>query len=367
MWCLNPAKKAFTQEEKRVALELKGITKSWGAFALKNINLAVDGAQYLVLLGPTGAGKTLLLDTIMGFNKPDKGAVLIDGKDVTDVAPEKRGIGYVPQNSVVFPHLTVRQNIAFGLKMQGKQQAKLEKTVDEMLDLAKLRSIEQRPTASLSGGEKQKLALARVLAINTQIILLDEPLASVDAETAGQLRQELKRLHREDGKTVVHVTHSLIEGFSLADKLALMNAGEIVQVGGVKAVLTKPKNEFAARLLGYDNVYKANPLETQAVFSVLDVEGVKLRVSGKVTSACMVALRPEDIAVETSAVNDVGFNVLKANIKQYADLGALVMVTADAGLTFNIAVSKNSFIEKELDVGKEVWLKIKDNAIKTIE
>lgn len=106
-----------------MALELKGITKSWGAFALKNINLAVDGAQYLVLLGPTGAGKTLLLDTIMGFNKPDKGAVLIDGKDVTDVAPEKRGIGYVPQNSVVFPHLTVRQNIAFGLKMQGKQQA----------------------------------------------------------------------------------------------------------------------------------------------------------------------------------------------------------------------------------------------------
>ena len=349
-------------------IELRNVSQKPGvAFALKNINLTVNEAEYLVLLGPTGAGKTLLLETIMGFNKPDKGTILIGNKDVTDVAPEKRGIGYVPQTSTIFPHMTVRQNIAFGLRMQGKGENDMTKTVDQMLDLMNLRSIEHHPPTSLSGGEKQKVALARALAINSPIILLDEPLASVDSATARQLRVELKRLHKEGGKTVIHVTHSLIEGFHLADKLALMNAGEIVQNGNIKELMTKPKNEVAARLLGYENVCRARILETKNTFSILDVEGVKLRVAGLVRSVKMIALRPEDITVDLSPVNDVDANMLKANIKEYADLGSLVMIKADAGPLLSVAMSKNSFIEKELDTGSVVWLKIKNNIIKTIE
>jgi ABC-type Fe3+/spermidine/putrescine transport system ATPase subunit len=364
----NQVKRAFTLEaEWQLTLKVKNVTKSWGSFALKNINLTVNDGEYLVILGPTGSGKTLLLETIVGFNKPDEGRIIMDGKDITEVAPEKRGIGYVPQNSLLFPHLTIRQNLAFGLKMRGMKRAEQDRTVEHILDLVKLRSIESHQPESLSGGERQKVALARVLAIDSKIILLDEPLASMDPETSRELRDELKRIHREDGKTIIHVTHSLIEGFSLADKLALMREGEMVQVGGAKELLAKPRNEFAARLLGYENVYRAKLMESENAFSILDVEGVKVRVSGRVESVGMVALRPEDITVELSPVGDVNANVLKASIIEYADLGSMVMIKADAGLLLNVAISKNSFIEKELETGKQVWLNFKDNTVRTIE
>ena len=326
---------------------------------MKNINLAIADAEYLVLLGPTGAGKTLLLETIMGFYEPDGGRILIDGQEVTVLAPEKRGIGYVPQNSVLFPHLTVRQNIAFGLKMHGAEKARQDKTVDHIIDLVNLKSIEHRSPASLSGGEKQKVALARVLAIDSKLVLLDEPLASVDVETARQLRYELRRLHKEQGKTVIHVTHSLIEGFGLADKIALMKDGEIVQVGNVKELLAKPKNEFAARLLGYENVFRAKIVQTERDFSILDVEGVKFKVTGEVTHVGLVAVRPEDITVELSPINDLNANVLRASILDYTDLGPIVMMDTNAGLPMKVVLAKSSFIEKGLETGKEVWLKFK--------
>ncbi len=334
---------------------------------MKNINLAIADAEYLVLLGPTGAGKTLLLETIMGFYEPDRGRIIIDDQEVTDLAPEKRGIGYVPQNSVLFPHLTVRQNIAFGLKMQGAEKVRQDKTVDHIIDLVNLKSIEHRSPASLSGGEKQKVALARVLAIDSKLVLLDEPLASVDVETARQLRYELRRLHKEQGKTVIHVTHSLIEGFGLADKIALMRAGEIVQVGNVKELLAKPKNEFAARLLGYENVFRAKIVQTERDFSILDVEGVKFRVSGEVEHVGLVAVRPEDITVELSPITDLNANVLRANILDYTDLGPIVMMDTNAGLPMKVVLAKSSFIEKGLETGKEIWLKFKGTSVKIVQ
>jgi molybdate/tungstate transport system ATP-binding protein len=348
-------------------LEIQNVTKNWEGFALKNINLAIADAEYLVLLGPTGAGKTLLLETIMGFHEPDGGRILMNGQEVTVLAPEKRGIGYVPQNSVLFPHLTVRQNIAFGLKMQGAEKARQDKTVDHIIDLTNLRSIEHRSPASLSGGEKQKVALARVLAIDSKLVLLDEPLASVDVETARQLRYELRRLHKEQGKTVIHVTHSLIEGFGLADKIALMKDGEIVQVGNVKELLAKPKNEFAARLLGYENIFRAKIVQTERIYSILDVEGVKLKVSGEVGHVELVVVRPEDITVELSPISDLDANVFRASILDYTDLGPIVMMDVNAGLPMKVVVAKSSFVEKGLETGKEVWLRFKGTAVKIIQ
>jgi molybdate/tungstate transport system ATP-binding protein len=146
-----------------------------------------------------------------------------------------------------------------------------------------------------------------------------------------------------------------------------MREGEMVQVGGAKELLAKPRNAFAARLLGYENVYRAKLIENESAFSILDVEGIKVRVSGKVESVGMVALRPEDITVDLSPVGDANTNVLKASIIEYADLGSMVMVKADAGLLLNVAISKNSFIEKELETGKQVWLSFKDNTVKTME
>lgn len=350
-----------------MTLELKNITKSWAGFSLKNINLSIADEEYLVLLGPTGAGKTLLLETIMGFNTPDEGSIWIDNKDITSVAPEKRGIGYVPQSSVLFPHMTVHQNIAFGLKMQGNPKQARDKSVNELLDLIGIKHLANRLPTGLSGGEKQKVALARVLALDSKIVLLDEPLASTDSETSRQLRKELKRMHKEHRKTVVHVTHSLIEAFGLANKLAIINAGEIVQVGDAKELANKPKNEIAARLLGYENVFKASIVQKGGEFSVLQVEGIKLRARGKIEHASIVAVRPEDITVESSPFNDANANVFKATIFDCADLGPLVTVEVNAGFTLKAVMAKSYFLEKEFEGGKEVWVKFNADAIKIIE
>ena len=350
-----------------MTLVLKNITKNWDSFALKNINLSIARDEYLVLLGPTGAGKTLLLETIMGFNIPDEGRIIIDNQDVTNVAPEKRGIGYVPQDSVLFPNMTVRQNIVFGLKMQSKDKVEQDKTADELLKLVGLKHVEHRLPDGLSGGEKQKVALARVLAIDSRIVLLDEPLASVDAETTRQLRAELKRIHKEQGKTVIHVTHSLIEGFGLADKLALMMAGEIVQVGEAKELLAKPKNEFIARVLGYENIYKAKVVEKGPDFSVLDVEGVNLKISGAVDHVGLVAVQPENITVELSCPKVTDANVLKGRVTDSVDLGPVVMVTVETGLLLKVVMAKNFFIENGLEDGRVVWLKFQFNTVKIIE
>jgi molybdate/tungstate transport system ATP-binding protein len=320
-----------------------------------------------VLLGPTGAGKTLLLETIMGFNTPDEGRILIDNQEITDVAPEKRGIGYVPQNSVLFPHMTVHQNIAFGLKMRDKPKHEQDKTVNELLDLVGIKNLANRLPAGLSGGEKQKVALARVLALDSKIVLLDEPLAAMDSETARQLRKELKRIHKEHRKTVVHVTHSLIEAFGLADKLAIINAGEIVQVGKAKELASNPKNEFAARILGYENVFRVAVIERGKDFSILQVNDIKLRVLGSVEHVKLVAVRPEDITVESSPIRDANANVLKASIVDCSDLGPLVMIEVDAGLPLRVVMAKSYFLEKGFESGNDVWVKFKADAVKIIE
>ncbi len=358
---------------KAVRLKLENVTKEWRGFALKNINLTVGSGEYCVLLGPTGAGKTMLLEIIMGFNKPDMGKVFLDDVDITELAPENRNIGYVPQSSILFPHMTVRENISFGLKMRNNfsfnskkrkaSQDTQKQVVDQVIELTKLKSLENRLPATLSGGEKQKVALARVLAIDPKIILLDEPLASIDTSTARELRAELKRIHREQGKTIIHVTHSLVEGLGLADKVAIINAGEISQVGKAKELFAKPNNEFVAKFLGYENIFKAKIIHSEQEFSLLDVQGLQVKVSGNIHAAEMIAVRPEDITVELFKPKNASLNIFSGTVVECEDTGPLVLVTVDAGLMFKASINRNMFIEKEFEVGKKVWLYFSQIAI----
>jgi len=268
----------------------------------------------------------------------------------------------------LFPHMTVRENISFGLKMQRLPKQHQEKKADSVIELLRIKYLENRYPHNLSGGEKQKVALARTLAMDSPIILLDEPLASIDAESSRQIRRELKQIHKEQKKTVVHVTHSLIDGFSLADKLALIQTGEIVQVGYSNEVSTNPKNEFAARLLGYENVFKAELVETMPDFSLITLEEIKLLVSGIIEHVSLVAIRPEDISVSLLPAKKNKINVLRASISDYLDLGPFVMVDAYAEpLTFKVILTKNFFMENELEVEKQVWLTIKPEIVKIIQ
>ena len=175
-----------------MGLKLEHLSKAWNGFALRDINLEVADGEYLALLGPNGAGKTLLLETIVGFYKPDNGRILLDSNDLTALPPEKRRMGYVPQNCMLFPHMRVRQNVEFGLKMRGITEDQRKKTTEEVLRLMGLTSLAEKLPITLSGGEKQKVALARVLAFEPKIILLDEPLESIDEESSRTTKVELK-------------------------------------------------------------------------------------------------------------------------------------------------------------------------------
>jgi ABC-type Fe3+/spermidine/putrescine transport system ATPase subunit len=351
-----------------VGLKLEKVSKTWREFQLKNIDLVVEDGDYFIILGPTGAGKTLLLETIMGFNRPDSGKILLNGQDITNVATGKRGIGYVSQNCMLFPHLNVWQNVEFGLKMGKVEKTARQKTVAAVLESTGLKPLGNRQPQTLSGGEKQKVALARVLALEPSTILLDEPMSALDAEAARELKRELKRIHK-GGKTVIHVTHNQVEGFNLGNKMAIMREGEIVQAGKTRQVFAEPKNEFVAKFLGYENVFKAETVEKIPAFLIVTVGGVKLKASAQldVAAGCFVAVRPEDVAVNLSPISEEsGMNVLDGTVVDCVDQGYSVALTCDVGLTLQAIMVKSAFLDANFEEGQKVWLSFKTGAVKII-
>jgi ABC-type Fe3+/spermidine/putrescine transport system ATPase subunit len=246
-------------------LRLEAISHRLGNFSLRNVSMEVREGEYLVLLGPTGTGKTVLLETIAGLHRPDGGKIFLNDRDITCLPPEKRHLGVVYQDYALFPHLTVYGNIAFGLKLQGKT-GDLHGTVSDMAEFLDIRHILNRKPGRLSGGERQRVALARALALNPYLLLLDEPLSALDRITRDRLRRELKRIHGEIGVSVLHITHDLSEAFFLADRLIIMKDGAIVQEGEPEEILRRPENRFAAELVGIENFVPAVIGPGQQVF-----------------------------------------------------------------------------------------------------
>jgi ABC-type Fe3+/spermidine/putrescine transport system ATPase subunit len=251
--------------------------------------------------------------------------------------------------------------------MRGTQKTERTKVVNQVLELTGLKPLERRSPSTLSGGEKQKVALARVMVIDPKTILFDEPLTGIDAEAARELKRELKRISR-NGKNIIHVTHNQIEAFSLGNKVAVMQSGEIVQTGNPKDVFTRPKTRFVAKFLGYENVFDAQQTEKHGSFSVVTVDGVKLKVSKTPTiSSCVVAIRPEDISVYFSSSKTKADNLLCGTVAEFSDQGPTVSVTVDAELTLHVIMTKRAFVENNLNVGQNVWLSFKRDAVKLIE
>jgi ABC-type sugar transport system ATPase subunit len=235
-------------------LRLRDIRLTLGGFSLKEISLQVKEGECMVLLGPTGTGKTVLLETIAGMHRIESGSIFIRGREVTRLPPEKRNLGVVYQDYALFPHLTVRRNIAFGLQLRGEPRSRVSKAVEEMGDFLDIGSILDRRPGNLSGGERQRVALARALVLEPYVLLLDEPLSALDRSTRDRLRRELKRIHREIGVTILHITHDLTEAFFLADHLAVMQDGTILQQDTPENVLKRPRNRAVAELLGIENL-----------------------------------------------------------------------------------------------------------------
>jgi sulfate/thiosulfate transport system ATP-binding protein len=234
-----------------MSIVVHGISKRFGDFvALDNVSLEVPTGSLTALLGPSGSGKSTLLRVIAGLETPDTGEIVISGEDATELAPQKRGVGFVFQHYAAFKHMTVRNNIAFGLTIRKRPKAEIRDRVDRLLELVQLQQFGHRYPAQLSGGQRQRMALARALAVEPEVLLLDEPFGALDARVRAELRDWLRRLHDEVHVTTVFVTHDQEEAMEVADQIAVMNHGVIEQVGGPRDLYEDPASEFVMSFVG---------------------------------------------------------------------------------------------------------------------
>jgi ABC-type Fe3+/spermidine/putrescine transport system ATPase subunit len=252
----------------------------------------------MVLLGPTGAGKTVLVECLVGIHRPRAGRILIDGRDVTALYPEERNVGYVPQDYALFPNMTVAENLAYGLKARRRPKAEIVETVGAMMDLLDIAHLRHRLPLHLSGGEKQRCALGRALVTKPRILLLDEPLAALDENLRCELAGEIRRIQRKLGGTFLHVCHSLEETADVADRVALLHEGHLVQVGTIEQLLSRPENLFVAQFTRARNFLDGFAKRTGSGCEISIADGLTLKSDDdSVEGAVTVAIRPEDIEI----------------------------------------------------------------------
>ncbi len=307
-------------------IDVNDVSKQFGEFrALGDVTLEVPEGSLTALLGPSGSGKSTLLRIIAGLEAPDSGAVLIDGTDVTAARPQDRGIGFVFQHYAAFAHMSVRENVAFGLRIRKRPQQEIKQRVDELLDLVGLTAWGGQRPAQLSGGQRQRMALARALAVQPRVLLLDEPFGALDANVRAELRQWLRRLHDEQGVTTVLVTHDQEEAMEVADCLAVMNEGQIEQVGSPRDVYDKPATDFVMGFIG--------PVS---------------RVDGRL-------VRPHDVAVSLTPDN----GSIEAMVRRVVHLGFEVRVELEmpGGETARAQLTRAQTEELELGRGDIVYVR----------
>lgn len=286
----------------RVILSIRQVSKSYegAAAVVQDLDLDLREGEFLTLLGPSGCGKSTTLRMMAGLERPDRGHILLHGRDITNDPPHRRPINTVFQDYALFPHLSVRNNIGFGLRTQRMASPELRRRVDAMLELVGLSARSQDRPSDLSGGQKQRVALARALVREPSVLLLDEPLSALDAQLRQQMQSELKSLQARVGITFMLVTHDQNEALSLSDRIAIMQGGRILQIGRPDELYDRPAGPFVARFLGTTNLLAAGMSDASTVR--LNAGGAGLRVTqcGPVLNRCLVSIRPEDVALASA-------------------------------------------------------------------
>ena len=344
-------------------IETKNLTVDLGEFVLKDASICVEEGEYYIILGPTGAGKTVLLETIAGLYSVKSGRVLLDGQDITEMEPEKRGIAVVYQDHVLFPHFSVWENIVFGLKRQKKSKVEIHQITDWVIDLLNIRHLIKRKPDTLSGGEKQKVALARALVIQPKALLLDEPLSALDPETKETVQRELSRLHEQLGLTVVHVTHDFEEAVSMGDRIAVVGEGRVMQIGTSQEIFRQPNSEFVARFAMARNIAVADIRDGENGRAFAYVGETKLEVLTELRGKHRLSLRPEDILVSTESFTSSAQNSFKGQISHVLDKGSIIYLTIDIPPKVISLVTRRSYEEMNLIKGGEVYVSFKTSAV----
>ena len=344
-------------------IEVKGLSVDLGDFLLKDITFEVKQSEYYIILGPTGAGKTVLLESIAGLYPVKKGEIWLNGKEITNLEPEKRGIGVVYQDYVLFPHLSVKENIAFGLRLKGLPRQEIEATIGWLVELLNISHLLERKPDTLSGGESQKVALARALSVKPEVLLLDEPLSALDPETREDIQHELRRIHERLNMTVIQVTHDFEEAVALGDRIAVIGEGRIMQVGTSEQVFRQPNSEFVARFAMSRNIFSGEVRDGDEECAVINVGDMQIAVASELRGKFHASIRPEDILISTEPLKSSARNCLHGAISRVDNRGATFLLTVTVPPEFICLVTRRSFEEMELGEGKEVFLTFKASAV----
>lgn len=350
-------------------LNVSGLCKQLGGFALRDIGFDVAAGDYFVLLGVSGVGKTVLLEMLAGILSPDAGCITLDGAEITRRPPQQRGMGLVYQDQALFPHLTVRQNIAYGLHKRLHHAPRRER-VEALAAATGVSGLLDRYPATLSGGEAQRVALARTLAIEPRCLLLDEPIASLDAPARASMRSLLRGLHRQC-QTVVHVTHDYEEAIALATRVAVMEQGTIVQTGTPKEVFQRPRSEFVARFVGIRNSFAGRldpPAAPGATLRHFRTAGMVFQVlSDAEAGEGSLILRSEDITISLAPASSSAQNAFPGTIVDVIPARMGHEVTVDIGVELAALLTSESIERLVLTPGVRVWTSFKASAARFIE
>ncbi|MGH8681116.1 MAG: ABC transporter ATP-binding protein [Burkholderiales bacterium] len=341
-------------------ITVQDLTKRFGPLAAVNrVSFAIEEGELFTLLGPSGCGKTTLLRLIAGFYVPDGGEIRFDAARVNEVPPHARGIGMVFQNYALWPHMTVFENAAYGLKLRKLERARIAERVASVLEKVKLTGLGGRYPGQLSGGQQQRVALARALVLNPKILLLDEPLSNLDAKVRVEVRAEIRRLQKDLGITAVYVTHDQEEALSLSDRIAVLNGGKVVQIGPPRALYERPANRFVADFIGVNNLLDATVRAVEAAERRLRVATPLGELSALLDERfrpgdrCVVCIRPENVTLGGGAGN--GRNVVKGQIGFAAYLGNTLRYDLDLGqgMTFRADI-RDPWHHEQLPLGTAI-------------
>ncbi len=351
----------------REAIGIKQVVKRYGSFeALKGVSLSIADNEFFTLLGPSGCGKTTLLRSIAGFEDVTEGEIALYGLNIAALPPERRPVNTVFQQYALFPHMSVRDNVAFGLRMKGMAQAERQARAAEMLEMVHLSDFADRLPSQLSGGQQQRVALARALAPRPRVLLLDEPLSALDLKLRQAMRVELKQLQETTAITFVFVTHDQEEALAMSDRIAVMSAGEVQQVGDPRTIYEAPINRFVADFIGETNVLPVTVSEIstgRAKIALAGCRGLTAQApEGLAPGAHHVSIRPERLSLAEGGEADLTARVERV-VYLGTDLQLLARLPDGAGLTVRLQNSARSSLPRQ---GDEIGFQIEEGAVRLL-
>lgn len=344
-------------------LRLINISRKLGNFALSEVNLEVADGEYYVLLGRSGSGKTQLLELIAGLEHPDSGKIFLDNIDITRQRIQDRKVGIVFQDYAIFPHMTVYGNIAYPLRARKEDNKNIEEKVKKAAEAMNITHILMRSTEKLSGGELQRVALARTLIKSPRLLLLDEPLSSLDTSLKDDLKRLLRNLNKA-GQTIIHVTHDYCDAISLAKKVGVIHNGKIIQEGSVEEVFSNPVNRFVARYAGIKNFFKVNILRENGFLIGVTEHHVRIKLNGvNPVSDSLLLIKNDTITLHDKISDDSKINSIKGKITEIIPSQFGLEITVDAGDLFYINIPGSDATKYKLTENKEVWVNFPLEAI----